>query len=120
MTDIAPPATALWYDLPATVTAVLAMLRLIDGDVDQGRIASWSRPPRAASTRPWTGRRHHRAAAAGMGADRVEPETIALYRAQSGSDPSAARAHRAVRDSLVGGEPVAALLRPHRARWGVS
>lgn len=39
MTDIAsPPATGVWYDLDATTSAVLAILRLQGGDVDTARI----------------------------------------------------------------------------------
>jgi hypothetical protein len=39
VTDIAsPPATGVWYDLDATVAAVLAILRLQGGDVDTTRI----------------------------------------------------------------------------------
>ena len=38
MSDVAPPATGVWYDLSATVAAVLATLRLQGGDVDTARI----------------------------------------------------------------------------------
>ena len=39
MSEIAsPPATGPWYDLDATTSAVLAILRLQGGDVDTARI----------------------------------------------------------------------------------
>ena len=40
MSDVAPPATGVWYDLSATVAAVLATLRLQGGDIDTARIES--------------------------------------------------------------------------------
>ena len=38
MIDVAPPATAVWYDLAVTTAEVLAILRLTEQDVDTGRI----------------------------------------------------------------------------------
>lgn len=38
MSDVAPPASAEWYDLDDTTTQVLDILRLTEQDVDVGRI----------------------------------------------------------------------------------
>ena len=38
MSDIAPPSSGVWYDLDETTTAVLAILRLTEQDVDVDRI----------------------------------------------------------------------------------
>ena len=38
MSDVSPPATGEWYDLSATVAAVLHTLRLQGGDVDTIRL----------------------------------------------------------------------------------
>jgi hypothetical protein len=123
MTDVAPPSTAVWYDPAAVVTAVLAVLRLSDGDVDQARIEALV--PAAAGNidakldgtvavtgpppPPWA-------------QTALEMETVALYRAQ-GNDITAYAAlggAQPVRDALVGGPAVQSLLAPHKARWGVS
>jgi hypothetical protein len=47
----------------------------------------------------------------------LELETLALYRAQGGTDPFATVP--TVRDALVGGPAVAALVGAHKARWGI-
>jgi hypothetical protein len=38
VSDVDPPATAVWYDLDATTAEVLAILRLTEQDVDTARI----------------------------------------------------------------------------------
>lgn len=38
MSDVAPPATGVWYDLDETTSQVLAILRLTEQDVDLERI----------------------------------------------------------------------------------
>ena len=40
VTDVAPPATGVWYDPAATLAAVLAILRLEQADVDETRLAA--------------------------------------------------------------------------------
>lgn len=123
MSDVTPPATAVWYDPAATLAAVFAILRLTDGDVDQARIEALipaaagnidahldgevavSGPPPP----PWA-------------QTALELETVALYRAQGNDvDPSVVLGgFPARRDALVGGPAVTALTGPHKARWGVA
>ena len=38
--SVAPPGTAVWYDLAATTDDALALLRLTEADVDAARIAT--------------------------------------------------------------------------------
>ena len=101
-----PPASAVWYDLAATVDAVLAVLRLTQGDVEELRIAALV------------------PAAAGDIDAKLDAETatVALYHAQSGgADPYIALGGaQPVGDALVGGPAVAALTAPHKTRWGLS
>jgi hypothetical protein len=123
MTDITPPASADWYDLTATVDAVLAVLRLSEGDIDEARIAALvpvaagnidakvdrDTPLEGPPPSPWA-------------QTALELETVALYRAQTADiDPYVALggAQRS-RDVLVGGPAVSSLLRPYKARWGVA
>jgi hypothetical protein len=123
MSDVTPPATGVWWDTAATLAAVFAVLRLTDGDVDQARIEALipaaagnidakldgevavSGPPPP----PW-------AQAA------LELETVAMYRAQGNDiDPSVVLGGFPTRrDALVGGPAVAALVGPHKTRYGVA
>jgi hypothetical protein len=123
MTDIAPPATGVWYDPAATLAAVNTILRLSGGDIDEDRLAALvpvaagnidakldgtvavTGPPAP----PWT-------------QTALELEVVALYRNQNVDvDPwMAMGGARPSRDALVGGQTVAALVGPHKARWGVS
>jgi hypothetical protein len=125
MTHVEPPATSDWYDLAVTVAAVFKVLRLSDGDVDQSRIEALV--PTAA-----TNIEAKVDATVAVAPDvpvldgppppawaqtALELETLALYRAQGGTDPFATVP--TVRDALVGGPAVAALVGAHKARWGI-
>jgi hypothetical protein len=121
MTDVLPPATALWWDTTATVAAVFNILRLSDGDVDQARIESLIPSAAGAIDAYLDG------VVAIVGPPppawaqtALEMETVARYRDQSAGDPGDAFGAQRPRDALAGGEAVASLLRPHRARYGVA
>jgi hypothetical protein len=121
MTDIAPPATAVWYDAAVTTGNVLAVLRLSDGDVDQARLEALI-PAAAESIDAYldgdtavTGPPPPASVQAAL-----EAEVVARYRS-TGADPYIALGVTYMaRGSLYGGEPVTTLLRPSRGRRGVA
>jgi hypothetical protein len=123
MSDVAPPATAVWYDTAATVAAVFTILRLTDGDVDQARIealvpaAAGNIDHKLDGTVPVVG-----PPPPAWAQTALELETVALYRAQ-GNDIDVSvplGGFPPPRDALAGGSAVTALVGPHRARWGVA
>jgi hypothetical protein len=109
MTCVAPPNSAVWYSLADTTAAVLATLRLTDGDVDADRIEA--QVPAAATlidqyldrveAIPGPPPAPHIQQA-------LEQLVVELYRRK---EPNAAAARVL--------DPVRSELTPHKRRWGV-